>query len=76
MPCWLEPILMVTIIAALVTALVTGGSTAFQSLKGDIHASGARISALKQDNAELKADVKAMGNKLDRVLEALAAAKS
>ena len=42
---WLEPILVVTIIAALVTALVTGGSMAFQSLKGDIHASEARISA-------------------------------
>ena len=117
---WLEPILVVTIIAALVTALVTGGSMAFQSLKGDIHASEARISAridrlavrvrtgetrlheeiqasearqnkridevkaeirdvkteLKQDNAELKADVKAMDNKLDRVLEALVAGKS
>ena len=117
---WLEPILVVTIIAALLTALVTGGSMAFQSLKGDIHASETRISAridrlavrvrtseaslheeiqasearqnkridevkaeirdvkteLKQDNAELKADVKAMDNKLDRVLEALVAAKS
>ena len=42
---WVEPILAVTIIAALLTALVTGGSMAFQSLKGDIQASEARISA-------------------------------
>ena len=106
-------------------ALVTGGSVAFQSLKGDIHASEARISAridrlavrigtveaglheeiqasearqsqridevkaeikdvraeirdvkteLKQDNGERKADMRAMDNKLDRVLEALPAA--
>ena len=42
---WMEPILAVTIIAALLTALVTGGVVAFQSLKGDIHASEARVSA-------------------------------
>ena len=41
-------------------ALVTGGSVAFQSLKGD--------------NGERKADMRAMDNKLDRVLEALPAA--
>ena len=122
---WVEPILAVTIIAALLTDLVTGGSVAFQSLKGDIHASEARVSAridrlvvrigtveaglheeiqasearrnqridevkaeikdvraeirdvkteLKQDNGERKADMRAMDNKLDRVLEALPAA--
>ena len=42
---WMEPILVVTIVAALLTALVTGGAVAFQSLKGDIHASEARVSA-------------------------------
>ena len=42
---WMEPILAVTIIAALLTALVTGGAVAFQSLKGDIHASETRVSA-------------------------------
>ncbi len=125
---WMEPILAVTIIAALLTALVTGGVVAFQSLKGDIHASEARVSAridrlavrigtveaslheeirtvetslrediraveanlreeiqagearqnqrideLREDNAELKADLGVMDNKLDRVLEALPA---
>ena len=42
---WMEPILAVTIIAALLTALVTGGAVAFQSLKGDIHSSEVRVSA-------------------------------
>ena len=123
---WLEPILVVTIIIALFTTLVSGGVVMFQSLKGDIVASETRVSEridrvaaridrvnekietsegklreeiqasearlheeirasedrqnkrideLRQDNAELraefKADMKAMDNKLDRVLEAL-----
>ena len=33
-------------------------------------------SKLKQDNAEFKADMRAMDNKLDQVLEALLTAKS
>ena len=101
---WVEPILAVTIIAALLTALVTGGSVTFQSLKGDIHASEARISAridrlavrigtveailheeiqagearqsqrideVKEEVKGVKTELRAMDNKLDRVLEAL-----
>ena len=125
---WLEPILVVTIVIALFTTLVSGGVVMFQSLKGDIVASETRVSEridrlavrigtveaslheeirasearqnqrivelkeeiqasearqnqrideLRQDNAELraefKADMRAMDNKLDRVLEALPA---
>ena len=128
---WLEPIVPVTIIIALLTALVTGGVAVFQSVKGDINTAEARLheevrisearlykaiqasearqnkrtdevkeeikdlraeikdvrveikdlrTELKQDNAELraefKADMSAMDNKLDQVLEVLLTAKS
>ena len=143
---WLEPIVPVTIIIALLTALVTSGVAVFQSVKGDINTAEARLheevrisearlykeiqasegrlheeiqasearlseeiqasearqnkrtdevkeeikdlrveikdlrTELKQDNAELraefKADMSAMDNKLDQVLEVLLADKS
>ena len=41
---WLEPILVVTIVIALFTTLVSGGVVMFQSLKGDIVASETRVS--------------------------------
>ena len=74
----MEPILVVTIIAALVTALVTGGSMAFQSLKGDIHASEARISAridrlavrVRTSEASLHEEIQASETRLHEEIQA------
>ena len=119
---WLEPVVVVTFISALLVALVTVGMMAFQSLKGDLRdvdanlrqtitvtdirlreaiaatdarlreaiaASEARLrdemkefkadvkadmKDLKTDMKELKADNRALNEKLDRVLERLPAA--
>ena len=41
---WLEPMVVVTIIIALLTALATSGVAVFQSVKGDIRAAETRVS--------------------------------
>ena len=87
---WLEPVVVATIVIALVSTLIMGWMTMFQSLKEDIHSSEAglmeavklaeirndtQIHEVKGDLAELKEDARNMGDKLDRVLEALLVAR-
>lgn len=69
---WGEPGVAGPIICSLVIALFGVGVVAFQSLKDDIRATETRLVAdLKDFRAELKADNRALNDKLDRVLENL-----
>ena len=83
---WGEPAVAGPIISSLVIALFGVGVVAFQSLKDDIRGLQDDIRGLQDDisavetrlvgdmkdlRAELKADNRALGDKLDRVLENL-----
>ena len=63
---WLEPILVVTIIVALFTAVVTGGVAMFQSVKGDLHSVKGDINSVKVD---IRAVETRVGERIDRVSE-------
>ena len=88
---WLKPIAVVAVISVLVeaTTLVANvGMTAFQSLKADIRDGNTQLieeirasedrqrEDLREVKAELKADNQALGERLDRVVESLLAARS
>ena len=84
---WLGPAVAATIISALVIALVTVGVAGFNSLKGDITSLKGDITDLKLDirasetrlrenMKELRADNRALNDKLDRLLEIVLTSKS
>ena len=70
---WLEPILVVTIIVALFTAVVTGGVAMFQSVKGDLHSVKGDINSVKVD---IRAVETRVGERIDRVSERIEASEA
>ncbi|CZB17033.1 hypothetical protein [Candidatus Synechococcus spongiarum] len=80
---WREPAVASPIITALVISLVSVGVVGFQSLKGDIRDVEARLTAeirssedrQREDLKLVREDVRALSDKLDRVLESLLAAQ-
>ncbi|HBP52989.1 MAG TPA: hypothetical protein DD643_00925 [Synechococcus sp. UBA8638] len=70
---WAEPAIASPIITPLVIALVSIGVVGFQSLKGDIRDTEARLT---EEISKQREDLQALSDKLDRVLESLLAARS
>jgi len=71
-------------VIALVIALVSIGVVGFQSLKGDIRDTEARLreeiraseARLTEEISKRREDIRALSDELDRVLESLLAARS
>ena len=67
---WLEPIVPVTIIIALLTALVTGGVAVFQSVKGDINTAEARLhEEVRISEARLYKEIQASEGRLHEEIQ-------
>ncbi|MCY4173052.1 MAG: hypothetical protein OXF25_03105 [Cyanobacteria bacterium MAG CAR3_bin_5] len=74
---WREYAIASPIVTALVIALVSIGVVGFQSLKGDIRNTEARLrEEIQASEARQRGDIRALSDKLDRVLESLLAARS
>jgi len=81
---WGEPAIASPIITALVIALVSIGVVGFQSLKGDIRDTEARLreeiraseARLTEEISKRRENIRALSDELDRVLESLLAARS
>jgi len=71
---WAEPAIASPIITTLVIALVSIGVVDFQSLKGDIRNTEARLTEeIQASEARQREDLRALSDKLDQVLESLLA---
>ncbi|MCY4332835.1 MAG: hypothetical protein OXC96_10150 [Cyanobacteria bacterium MAG CAR1_bin_15] len=74
---WREHAIASPIVTALVIALVSIDVVGFQSLKGDIRNTEARLrEEIQASEARQREDIRALSDKLDRVLESLLAARS
>jgi len=74
---WAEPAIASPIITTLVIALVSIGVVDFQSLKGDIRNTEARLTEeIQASEARQREDLRALSDKLDQVLESLLAGRS